>query len=80
LIAIASWFMPAQPNDNLICSVKHALFGYWKYKNKIIDYFLIYFIFKCLVDQHPHLTEEWNSTISFIEELENIKKILQFIN
>ncbi|OCG70609.1 hypothetical protein A9G43_07665 [Gilliamella sp. Occ3-1] len=64
----ASWFMHSQPNNNLICSLRNALFEYWKNENKIIDYFLIYFIFKCLIDQHKHLNKEWNSTINLIEE------------
>lgn len=64
----ASWFMHSQPNNNLICSVRNALFEYWKHENKLIDYFLIYFIFKCLIDNHQHLAKEWNSTFNLIEE------------
>lgn len=64
----ASWFLHSQPNNNLMCSVRNALFKYWKNENSIVDYFLIYFIFKCLVDQHTKLANEWNSTVNINEE------------
>ena len=67
-LAFASWFMHSQPNNNLICSVRNALFDYWKNEDKIIDYFLIYFIFRCLIDEHKCLADEWNASINLIEE------------
>ena len=64
----ASWFMHAQPNNNIICSVRNALFEYWKNENKIIDYFLIYFIFTGLINKYSHLAEEWKLAFNLIEE------------
>ena len=64
----ASWFMHAQPNNNIICCVRNALFDYWKNENKIIDYFLIYFIFTGLINNHSHLAQEWKLSINLIEE------------
>lgn len=67
-LTAASWFLHSQPNNNLMCSVRNALFNYWKYEESIVDYFLIYFIFKCLVDQNNNLANEWNSTVKITEE------------
>lgn len=64
----ASWFLHSQPNNNLMCSVRNALFNYWEHEDSIVDYFLIYFIFKCLVDRNNNLAKEWNSSIKITED------------
>lgn len=72
----ASWFLHSQPNNNLMCSIRNALFKYWSNEDSIVDYFLIYFIFKCLVDQHTDLANEWNSTVNINEEATHQMQLL----
>lgn len=67
-LTFASWFMHSQPNNNLMCSVRNALFEYWKNEDEIIDYFLIYFIFSYFINEYKYLADEWNTSINLIEE------------
>lgn len=63
----ASWFLHAKPNNCLMIALRDALFKYWERENELVDYFLIYFLFKGLIDQNIILMNEWKNTF-FLEE------------
>lgn len=57
---ISSWFITACTNHPIIILVRELLYEYWKFNDRLIDYFLIHDFFELAIEAYP---EEWNKVI-----------------
>lgn len=59
---ISSWLMTACTNNPIVLLTRALLYEYWKYHNKMTNYFLIHDFFQLAIEAYP---KEWNKVIPF---------------
>ena len=54
-----SWFLVSNKNNILVNCLRALMLEYWKYENKMIDYFLFYIFFNIIIDKNEKCKNEW---------------------
>lgn len=55
-----SWFLKASVNDLIIRNMKNLMFEYWKYENRLVNYFLYHLFFDLMMEKNAVLAEKWS--------------------
>lgn len=56
-----SWFLKAAPEDMIIRNMKNLMFEYWKYENRLLNYFLYHLFFDLMMEKNDVLAAKWKN-------------------
>ena len=65
----SSWFITACTNHPIVSLTKELLYEYWKYNEKLVDYFLIHDFIELALEAYP---EEWMKVIPVSSSIPHI--------
>lgn len=57
-----SWFLKASAGDLIVSNMKNLMFEYWKYENRLMNYFLYHLFFDLMMEKNALLAQKWNET------------------
>lgn len=66
LIKGSSWWLSANPNNDLICKARNMVYEYCKHEDSLINYFLLHLIFSKLIDVDSRCRSIWY-TMPYVE-------------
>ena len=55
-----SWFLKAAADDMIIRNMKNLMFEYWKYENRLLNYFLYHLFFDLMMEKNKILAAQWD--------------------
>ncbi len=58
-IKMSSWFIAAQPNNEILVRTKQLITEYWKHNSWLCHYYLFHLLFSIAIDSKAHLKEQW---------------------
>ncbi len=56
-----NWFLKAAKNNVLIGMLQKTMLEYWKYENKVINYFVFYLVFDLVVEENQACAAMWQN-------------------
>lgn len=57
-----NWFLKAAKDNVLIGMLQKMMLEYWKYENKVINYFVFYLVFDLVVEENQACATMWQNT------------------
>lgn len=54
-----NWFIKAAAGNLLIKNMQNLMFEYWKYENRLINYFLYHLFFDLMIEKNKDLAQYW---------------------
>lgn len=61
LIKGSSWWISADPQNDLICKIRNILYEYWKHEDRAINYYIFHIIVSKLVEEDMRCRSIWYS-------------------
>lgn len=63
-----SWFLKSAPNDLIITNMKNLMLEYWKYENRMLNYFLYHLFFDLMMEKNACIAQEWSKCPVFYDD------------
>lgn len=54
-----NWILASAPQQWLIVAIRDLLLEYWKYENRMINYFMYHILFDLMIEENLKAAEEW---------------------